>query len=486
VFIELFNADGCAASKAINPIIEEIVAEYENTEVILVEMAGWGIYSTEETSERFKWYFSDKSELHTPSVCFDGLNQSFAEGFSSGGGGNSVTVVTGGTEDTEAGEVDMTIPDPVIANTETPVIVDSEDPEMVYPQRWATGDGTANNPWANDCIQKALDFVPAGGTIFLKAGYYTLSGALILAKQINIIGEGMGKTIVVTANAHGFYSSGVDYVTIKNLTIDGDAQTTDGTTYVCCIAIGQCDYVSFENIEVKNAGRYGIDSNTVNHSSFLNIYSHDNYRHGVHTGTDVSGNNMYNTYRNIYAWNNGLTGDSGVSGFDDRGNETYPEEDLYNLYDNLQCWDNEAGGITIANQKSGILSNSSATGNRIGIYLGNLENFNIHDCIVTLSEEEGMYIKNSDNINVSNVVVKNGLAGSYGCGILVYGCTNIVLTSCQSYDDRGTPIQLYGLRFDETNTGISLLYCKLTPNKYGEIYNPAGAVIMEEIKLARL
>src|SRR5665648_562842 len=124
VFIELFNTDGCASSKVVNPIMEEIVAEYENTVVILVEEAGWGIYSTEETSERFKWYFSDKSELHTPSVCFDGLNQLFAEGLSLGGGGNSGNSGNenvgdaGDNEDPEIVEVDIT----------KPVITGSRDP----------------------------------------------------------------------------------------------------------------------------------------------------------------------------------------------------------------------------------------------------------------------------------------------------------------------------------------------------------------------
>jgi thiol-disulfide isomerase/thioredoxin len=127
VFIELFNTDGCAASKAINPIIEEIVAEYENTEVILVEEAGWGKYSTEETSERFKWYFSDKSELHTPSVCFDGLNQLFAEGFSLGGGGNS------GNSGNETVEVDTT----------KPVITGSRDP-LPNSFGWNNTDVTVN------------------------------------------------------------------------------------------------------------------------------------------------------------------------------------------------------------------------------------------------------------------------------------------------------------------------------------------------------
>jgi hypothetical protein len=139
-----------------------------------------------------------------------------------------------------------------------PETADTEEPGTVYPQKWATGDGTANNPWANDCIQKALDFVPVGGTIFLKAGYYTLSDQAEITKKVNIIGEGRDKTIITTADAHGFYIESVDYVTIKNLTIDGDAQTTDGTTYLTCITIGRSDYILLEKIEVKNAARYGI------------------------------------------------------------------------------------------------------------------------------------------------------------------------------------------------------------------------------------
>ena len=91
--------------------MEELVSEYDHTQVILVEEAGWGIYSTEETSERFQWYLLDKSDLHTPLVCFDGLNQLFAQSFSSGCDestgtchlttGGSVTVVSNNNEDTE-------------------------------------------------------------------------------------------------------------------------------------------------------------------------------------------------------------------------------------------------------------------------------------------------------------------------------------------------------------------------------------------------
>lgn len=353
--------------------------------------------------------------------------------------------------------------------------LENKQNHFIYPQKWATGDGTAENPWANDCIQKALDFVPAGGTVYLKAGYYTLFAQAKITKKVNIIGEGRDKTIITTADANGFYIESVDYVTIKNLTIDGAAQTTDGTTYRCCIAIGRSDYILLENIEAKNAARYGIDTNTMNHSSLLNIYAHDNYRHGVHSGTDVSGNNMYNTYRDIYCWGNG------VCGFDDRGNETYPEENLHNIYDNMHCWNNTEAGFSITDQKFSIISNCSASDNGYyGFNLRRVEDFTIHDIFVDCSGKEGIYITNSDNLNFTNVLVKNNnLNNSNYAGIMINDSTGIKFTSCKSYDNREIPLQLYGLSLGGTNTGISLLNCKLTPNKNGEIYNPNKSIISQ-------
>ena len=358
-----------------------------------------------------------------------------------------------------------------------PVEEPAEETKTVYPQKWATGDGTAENPWANDCIQKALNFVPAGGTIFLKAGYYTLSNQAEITKKVNIIGEGRDKTIITTADAHGFYIESVDYVTIKNLTVDGDAQDSgeDPIIYRCPITVGQSEHILLENIEAKNAARYGIDTNTMNHSSLLNIYAHNNYRHGVHSGTDVSGNNMHNTYRDIYCW------DNGVCGFDDRGNETYPDEDLYNLYDNLHCWDNGEAGISITTQGSGVISNSFVSGNGIwGLNLRSIENFNIHDCSVALSGEQGIYIQYSNNLNFTNVIVKNNnnnvVDGNSG-GIMVRQSNGIRFTSCQSYDDRIPPIQKYGLSTKDAVDYVELVNCKLLPNLQSAIYNVARAVL---------
>ena len=352
------------------------------------------------------------------------------------------------------------------------VIADTGETVTVYPQQWATGDGTAENPWANDCIQKAYDAVPAGGTIFLRAGYYQLASYLELAKQINIIGEGRNKTIIKTAEANGFHVS-QDYCTLKGFTIDGDSQL-DGTQYRSPIVVANCDYAVLEDIEVKNAGYYGIQIFGVNNSLFQNIYAHDNYRHGLHPGSNTTGRNKWNTYRDIYCWNNG------VSGFDDRGSSGDPNEQLYNIYDNLQCWDNGNNGIYIGSQKGGVLSNSFASGNgREGIWMYDVEDFNVHDCSTTLNGEEGLRIQNSDNINLTNVIIKNNNfsdADNIG-GVIIRDSSGIKFASCQSYDDRDTPLQAYGIELTGANTNISLVNCKLTPNKEGEIYNPAGVTL---------
>ncbi len=278
---------------------------------------------------------------------------------------------------------------------------------------------------------------------FLREGYYQLANHLVFAKQINIAGEGANRTIIKTANAYGLDIT-ADNVTLKGFTVDGNAQT-DGRQWFFCIGGSNCSFISLEDIEAKNGGYYGINMYQVNNASIQNISAHDNWRHGVHSGTDVEGRNKYNTYRNISAWNNG------VDGFDERGNDSGNiDESCYNIYDNIQGLDNGGYGIVIGGQKDGVLSNSFASGNGTS----------------------GMYLYKIKDFNITDVIVKNNKTG-----IVIYNGSELLFTSCQSYDDRDTPIQQYGIQLTDSNTDISLLNCKLTPNSLGEIYNTAGAVV---------
>jgi parallel beta-helix repeat protein len=356
--------------------------------------------------------------------------------------------------------------------------VATEEPATVYPQKWATGDGTVENPWANDCIKKAYDFVPDGGTIYLRAGYYQLADQVYITKQINIIGEGMNKTVIKTAGTHGF-NIYADYVTLKNLTVDGDDQS-DGQAYLCCIGVVDCDYALLENIEVKNAGYYGMNIHQVNHSSFQNIYAHDNYRHGLHPGSDTAGRNKWNTYRDIYAW------DNEVNGFDDRGNSVANEES-HNVYDNLVCWDNGDYGIAMQMFNGGSLINSSTFNNVTGNYFHTIKDFTIENCSANSNSQRGIYLYNCENVTLSNVITKNNSTSNTDGdpGIHIVNCPSVKLLLCSSYDDVDPLLQDYGIKTTGTTKYVEITNCKLTPNEEGAILNDAGAVItITETKLA--
>lgn len=75
VFVELFMTMGCPSCSVVEPILEQLAGEYDRTEMILVEEAGWGLYATAEISDRYKWYLPSDSDRATPNILFNGLNQ---------------------------------------------------------------------------------------------------------------------------------------------------------------------------------------------------------------------------------------------------------------------------------------------------------------------------------------------------------------------------------------------------------------------------
>jgi parallel beta-helix repeat protein len=279
----------------------------------------------------------------------------------------------------------------------------------------------------------------------------------------------MGKSILVTSMAdEDAIRIQSDYVTLKGFTIDADSQT-DHVDYLSCIIVSSISpsYLTLEDLELKNAGELGINYGGLSHSTFKNIYAHDNAENAIHGNHSVEGTGVYNTFRDIYCW------DNGEQGFSD-GTDSYVRRDSHNVYDNIQCWDNGWHGISLTRQTGIILTNSVSYGNTDnGIYLRDIENSTISNCSVTDNGKTGLFLTAGvKNVNFTNVIVKNNKTG-----ISIHNSSELVFTSCQSYDDRETPLQDYGLYLTGTNTGISLLNCKLTPNKEGDIYNPAGAVV---------
>jgi hypothetical protein len=470
---------------------------------------------------------------------------------------------------------------------------------IVYPQDYATGAGTVGDPWAGACIEDAVAACPTGGTVYLRAGYYQMAGEADINTPMNIIGEGMNRTFIITAADYGFLLTSVDYVTLQGFTIDG-AAGEDNVNY--SIRLEDCDYLILRDIESKNSGKYGIDSNSNNHCLFENLYIHDSYVSGIHPNTNIQGRNMYNTYRNIRAYN------AGNAGIEDGCNQVYTDEDLYNVYDNIWAIDNDSYGMQMGNGRSISISNSHFIGNgNHGLQLPHASNLTVNNCIFTnnggnglyvmpdtdpcedvqisnctasfntkygmdieisnnvninncslfSNDRSGIYVQLSDNVSITNVIARNNdITASYA-GIEINTCNDVKIESSQCYDERkvtGTNIafveggaskdtitmvsakflingfvagntitvsgstsndgtytifsvvagtitldagddlaaegagdtviieqveqlQSYGVMIEGTNTGISILDCKLTPNASGEIYSDNNDVI---------
>ena len=297
---------------------------------------------------------------------------------------------------------------------------------VVYPQDYGAGAGTVGDPWDTECCELAYAACPTGGTIFMRAGYYELTGSWGISKAINIIGEGMGKTIIVTDNAIGFYIE-ANHVTLKGFTINAGAQTNGGGG--CGIA-HEGDYAIMEDIEIKDAGTYGLDVSNSDYGLYRNFFIHGCYNCNVHINATTTGKGKYNSYRNFYVW------DSEVNvGFGDDGNDSFTEQ-TGNIYDNIVAWDNTGSGIGIGYQRGITATNLYSTGNGgWGIYLVGLEESSITNAMATLNgitdSTWGVNADTCKKLNLTNIIATNNYTG-----IGLDDCSDIVLTSCQSYDTR--------------------------------------------------
>ncbi|MEA2021636.1 MAG: hypothetical protein U9N08_04095 [Candidatus Caldatribacteriota bacterium] len=83
VIVELYMAAGCTHCEDAKPILEQLVGEYGNNQLILVEEAPWGDYTTSEISSRYEWYFPDYYDRGIPNILFNGLNNNRIQGYNS-------------------------------------------------------------------------------------------------------------------------------------------------------------------------------------------------------------------------------------------------------------------------------------------------------------------------------------------------------------------------------------------------------------------
>jgi parallel beta-helix repeat protein len=393
----------------------------------------------------------------------------------------SGTITGGGTYDKNASVTVEATPaidyefDHFEVNGETVEADDEEEPpipeDAILPQDYGGGDGTESKPWTG--IQGAVNACPEGGTVYLKAGYYQLTDSIVIKNSyISIIGEGVSQTIIKTGTGDGLNLLNVDHVTIKGFSLDGALQPDKHPWYYDfaprTIAVSNSSYLTFEDLEIKNSGSYGMNLFNMSHSLLKNVQVYDSYFHNIHpgytNGSDPNGNS-YNTYENIYVANSEIGG-----GFCETGNANYPNSDLHNVYINIKAEYNASNGVDISNQTGGTVTGCTATGNtKRGFPLYNIEDFTVTNCTSKDNGWQGFHVElNSNNIELNNcTATENGSEG-----IRIEDSTNVTLTDCTSTSN-GT----YGLTLLGNSDYITLDGCTLTPNKSGDIYNPNGVEI---------
>jgi parallel beta-helix repeat protein len=335
----------------------------------------------------------------------------------------------------------------------------------VYPQDYATGTGTAIDPWAGDCINDAYAAASAGDTIYLRKGYYLLSTLLnIEGKGVNLIGEGMGKTFIITGMAATHAIRVVDdYVTLKGFTLDADSQnkSVGESTDLQGISLKDGNYITLEDVEVKNAGYAGIQYTDISYSTMRHLYIHDNAWLGIHQAHLTSTGGKHNTFKDIYTWSHTH------QGFDDGGEVTPWTSDCDNVYDNINSWDNGEEGLVFWYMWGGKVINCTAwDSTTYGIYIGNSHELSLVNCSANYNHAHGIKIVNSDDIVLSHCVSKNNDVDDAGskCGLVIENSDRLILDNCKFYDDRGTPQQDYGILTEGNCSDIQLINCKLAPN----------------------
>ena len=94
VMVELYMAIDCSHCEDVESILEQLVGEYGYDQMILVEEASGGDYSTLEIFERYKeFYFPDSTDWGIPNILFNGLNDR-VQGYSSSNPDNPEAFIT--------------------------------------------------------------------------------------------------------------------------------------------------------------------------------------------------------------------------------------------------------------------------------------------------------------------------------------------------------------------------------------------------------
>lgn len=337
---------------------------------------------------------------------------------------NSVTWPDGSTTTTS----------PASGITGEPHFLCYESGGTYYVENAETGSVVSSGSSADTQLQYAFDNLPATSArpiVRIRDEWYT--GSEVTTTQANfaidargayIEGQGDFNVLRIETNDVWLYGGIWDGTGMSN-----------GSQYNACISVANCDRARVFDALAQNSGYYGVNIYETNDSHFARVASNNNYRHGLHPGTDTAGRNEDNTFIQCVANNNGEWG------FNDRhGTGDY-------------CGNTYIGCVAHNNSKNGIgaFDNSGPSTNFVCTFVncvatGNDKNYKLEDgnhvmynCISDGAVTSGVETNDRSNPSSANVHIQMhgcSFLDSSGTGV-AWGDTNLTMHGGQvsSYYD---------------------------------------------------
>jgi len=250
-----------------------------------------------------------------------------------------------------------------------------------------------------------------GGEVYLPEGTYNISASIVIPQNnITLRGAGKGTILQLTAAVYCINLNGKDYITIKDLQIDGNGQNG-----FCVYGSGSTNCV-LENLYLHNSNYPGVKLDPAsNYNKIVNCDISSNGEHGIQlVGA------CYNTIADNAIYSNTFSGiklESSSNNNTITGNTCYSnaQAGIYltgtsnsNVITGNVCRENGGAnydGIYVATDYNTITGNTceGSNGNqRMGIYLDNLADYNTVTGNVTKSHDtKGIRVWSSGATNNS-------------------------------------------------------------------------------------
>lgn len=335
------------------------------------------------------------------------------------------------------------------------------DGSTYYAKNGATGVVDYSGATASTVINSAISASTSGGTVFLKAGTYTISSTISVTQSVILKGEGTATVLNVASGVHGITVAASD-VTIQELYIVGSGSGTgegihlnngvdrvtiqnnriDTAYHAVQVAGNNSDDIIIRNNYILNSGRAdaaitlseGSGSGTIRRWEIIGNEIVTAQYHAIEVITTTAGQRLIEEGK---IQNNIIDSPVHAGIFISRNNGTIitgnivkaaPSESIdaeastYVVIGNNHVINANLQGIVVIPVSSDSSSDISITGNVVktigstsqGIYLSNLNRTSVTGNTVVVNHNDGIYLTTGPSADVSIVgnTVLNTNAGT--------------------------------------------------------------------------